>query len=136
MSDGVKHCKGCGFDKDLSEFYKTRSGYQYFCKKCQIRKSSERRKDPEVAEKHRIARKKKHRDMKLKSIEYMGGSCRDCGGIFHPASMEFHHEDPAVKEKSPGNLMQSTWDKLVVELDKCVLLCANCHRRRHYEDSI
>lgn len=71
---------------------------------------------------------------KQKSIEYMGGSCRHCGGTFpgHPEVFEFHHVDPNTKEKGVGNFrMSRSFKKIKEELDKCVMLCANCHRIEH-----
>lgn len=70
---------------------------------------------------------------KLKAIEYKGGKCVDCHGTFHPAVYEFHHLDPTFKDKDPSKVMTLKWEKIVAEIDKCVLLCANCHRIRHHQ---
>lgn len=72
------------------------------------------------------------RDRKLQAINYLGGACVDCGGTFHPAIFEFHHANPVDKIRELSKLLHCSWDKLTVELDKCVLLCANCHRLRHH----
>ena len=87
--------------------------------------------------------KKRLRDFRLKrrekSIKYMGGCCVDCvsrgrDGIFPTIAYDFHHLDPNQKDHSPSNLMtRKDWKYVRVELDKCVLLCANCHRIRHHE---
>ena len=52
---------------------------------------------------------------------------------------DFHHRDPKTKIKNIGELLQSRNSlnmskKLLEELDKCDLLCANCHRRKHHRD--
>lgn len=72
---------------------------------------------------------------KLKAVEYLGGRCNRCGKDWHPAIFEFHHRDPSTKEKDPSKLLHSSWDKVVAELDKCDLLCANCHRLTHHEEN-
>lgn len=77
--------------------------------------------------------KQRHAASKVKAVEYMGGKCLDCSGVFHPTVYDFHHLDPTEKEISPANALQRKWENAVKELDKCVLLCANCHRLRHYQ---
>jgi len=71
------------------------------------------------------------RESKKRGIEYLGGKCFDCHGVFDPAVYDFHHVDPTTKEHEPKNLHSSKWETLRKELDKCVVLCANCHRLRH-----
>lgn len=70
------------------------------------------------------------RDIKKKSIEYKGGCCQHCGYFRYEGALEFHHKDPNVKE---FNICSDNkrWDRLVKELDKCLLLCSNCHREEH-----
>ena len=74
----------------------------------------------------------KKRERKLQAIEYLGGVCKKCGGEFHPAVYEFHHRNPAEKDRDPSKLLQLKWEKVTEELDKCDLLCANCHRIEHH----
>lgn len=71
---------------------------------------------------------------KVRMLEAMGNSCQICGYDKCSAALEFHHIDPSGKEFTFATAMKnpSSWDKLVVELRKCVLLCANCHRELHY----
>ena len=69
---------------------------------------------------------------KLKAIEYLGGKCLHCGIVSeHRGIYDFHHTDPAVKEADPGSMMHYGWERIQKELDKCILLCANCHRIEH-----
>ncbi len=70
---------------------------------------------------------------KLDAIEYKGGVCVDCGQMPHPAAMQFHHLDPGEKDFSWNKGRLKSWGKITKELDKCVLLCANCHTIRHSE---
>jgi hypothetical protein len=71
------------------------------------------------------------RKMKIRSIEYKGGRCSRCGYAKSYAALEFHHIDSTTKafSLSTGNCRR--WEVIKVELDKCVLLCANCHREEH-----
>ncbi len=68
-------------------------------------------------------------------IEYKGGKCMDCKGTFVSALLDFHHRDP--RNKSFGlsfNRMERPIQELKKEADKCDLLCANCHRLRHWKE--
>jgi hypothetical protein len=49
--------------------------------------------------------------------------------------MQFHHEDRAGKEFSISMMMSSSWDRIRRELDKCRLLCSNCHAEMEDEVS-
>ena len=55
--------------------------------------------------------------------------CDDCGGEFHPRVMEFHH----LRDKKflVSNVTMRARKKVLAEIEKCVLLCVNCHRMRH-----
>jgi len=51
----------------------------------------------------------------------------------HPAALDFHHESDD-KEKAVSQMINKCgWEKLMVEIDKCTVLCANCHRKHHFE---
>lgn len=52
----------------------------------------------------------------------------------HIACLEFHHTDPSTKEANIGSKVRS-WStkKLLEEIAKCEILCANCHRKEHYK---
>lgn len=60
----------------------------------------------------------------------MGGKCFDCGLVSAPCVYDFHHENGSDKDASVSRLQ--TWEKIEKELQKCVMLCANCHRLRHH----
>jgi DNA repair exonuclease SbcCD ATPase subunit len=74
------------------------------------------------------------RNNKRKAVEYLGGKCSACSGEFHPAVYDFHHTDPNVKESSVSRLLNSGWEIIKAEIDKCELLCANCHRIQHAKE--
>lgn len=77
--------------------------------------------------------RKLRRENKLKAIEYLGGRCAHCKQIFPTCVYDFHHIDPLTKEKSIGLLLSNNWsEKIIYEIKKCLLLCANCHRILHH----
>lgn len=78
--------------------------------------------------------KEKGRQNKLKAIAYLGGHCTDCGNEFPPYVYDFHHLDPTIKDSTIAQIMGRKWENIVSELDKCVLLCANCHRIRENKE--
>lgn len=52
----------------------------------------------------------------------------------HPACLEFHHINPEEKKFSIARMKDYlSWKSLKTEIAKCRVLCANCHRKEHYE---
>lgn len=74
---------------------------------------------------------KRWRNIKKKAILFMGGCCSKCGYSEHPAALQFHHIDPEEKDVAWNKLRLRSWDKIVLELEKCMILCANCHAVEH-----
>jgi hypothetical protein len=72
------------------------------------------------------------RMLKQKLVECKGGRCVNCGYNKCIAALEFHHKDPSLKEFNINNKGTYTYDKLLKEVDKCTLLCSNCHKELHY----
>ena len=63
-------------------------------------------------------------------VEYKGGKCERCGYNKCIGALEFHHLDPSTKSFSlTGNTFGIERQKK--EADKCILVCANCHREIH-----
>lgn len=72
---------------------------------------------------------KRRRKIKALSIEYKGGKCQSCGYNRCAAALELHHIDAKQKSFGIGHRGYTrSWEKVKAELDKCILLCANCHR--------
>ena len=74
------------------------------------------------------------RKRKLEAINLLGGCCSICKGIFHQSVYDFHHKNPKEKETGISRLLQSyaiEHPKLQQELEKCILICSNCHRELH-----
>lgn len=64
-------------------------------------------------------------------IARRGGKCLRCGEMSPPV-LEFHHYDPSVKQigLKKANLLRD-WDAVLAEVDRCILLCRNCHAEVH-----
>ena len=65
-------------------------------------------------------------DLKLSS------RCVDCGYAEHPAALDFDHRPGTVKsfEISVGIVQHKPWNLVLAEIEKCEVVCANCHRIR------
>ena len=111
-----KFCSKCNEVKSVQEFYfnKTKNLYGQFCKKCHNDYSMSRQKN-----------------VKKQAVEYKGNKCQICLYDKCINALEFHHRDPSEKEFTIAELKNSSFNKLKNELDKCLLVCSNCHREIH-----
>lgn len=68
-------------------------------------------------------------ELKFKAVQYKGGKCEQCGHKGSIACYDFHHTDPSRKLFALGKDPHTrSWERIKEEVDKCQLLCANCHR--------
>ena len=118
-----KRCTRCKKIKKSSSFYKQRQigkngqvweYYDSMCRKCRTIYSRERA-----------------CNQKIKAIKYKGGKCYDCGLIDHPNLYDFHHPSDVKKDFEISKYKYKSSLLFFKEVDKCVLLCCMCHRRRH-----
>lgn len=65
-------------------------------------------------------------------VEYKGGECERCGYKKCIDALDFHHKNPSEKDFTIGGKSWSL-ERLKKEADKCILVCANCHREIHFE---
>ena len=105
-------CKHCG-TTNAEDFFKSNS-MKSCCLKC-----------------HTLHTHQRLRETKVRAIEYLGGKCSKCEIKGIPAIYDFHHKDPKEKNFNWGRKRTTNWDTLKKELDKCILLCSNCHRETH-----
>jgi hypothetical protein len=68
---------------------------------------------------------------KLAAVELGGGKCNRCGWSGDIAAYEFHHSDPSEKKFAIGSAANKSWSVIKKEVEKCELLCSNCHRIEH-----
>lgn len=116
----IKCCR-CNEYKPVSEFYlgrPSKDGKKRFritrCKSCDIQRTTEH-----------------VRKIRQELINYGGGQCKNCGYNKCLQALEFHHRDPSEKELNISRI-RSLNAQTKQELDKCDLLCSNCHREVHY----
>jgi hypothetical protein len=66
------------------------------------------------------------------AVDLFGNKCHDCNGSFPDACYDFHHVS-GDKDDNVKAFLRRSFKAALKELQKCVLLCANCHRVRHYK---
>jgi len=75
---------------------------------------------------------KRRKKIRTDAVSYKGGKCELCGYDRCIDAMEFHHNGSSEKDFSISEKGYTrSWTRVKEELDKCVLLCANCHRELH-----
>ena len=130
--DGKKMCGECKEYKPLSEFEKTKNYFSSKCISCLKLYRSNYKQRPKVKERTRQFQNEEKRlwtlKQKQKAIDYKGGECQICGYSKCSSAFDFHHLNPAEKE---GPVSCRCFDNIKKELDKCVLVCARCHREIH-----
>lgn len=127
-------CSRCHKVLDSSEFFKKASstrGYSYLCKSCSLEYSREHYKSNK---RMYLDKNNRHRHKIRKYIEDFKKThkCAVCGES-RPWCLDFHHKDPSTKNFEIGsNVTTTSLETLKKEIDKCILLCANCHRDLHH----
>lgn len=111
LPEGKKRCLQCSQVKDIADFYDGRQ----ICKECT--KENERN---------------KYHQRKEKVIEYKTNSCCAKCGEKRFYLLDFHHLDPNAKDYTISHNSRIKFENLMKEIDKCILLCSNCHREFHY----
>lgn len=71
---------------------------------------------------------------KKQFVDLLGGRCSKCGYDKCLSALEFHHTDEDAKSFGINRGMTMTLEKIKEELDKCILLCSNCHAEHHWPD--
>lgn len=135
----MKNCSTCGLDKPLEEFSKNPSkkdGLNGKCKLCHsiYRKQhyeNNRQKYIDKAHVNRIKfRKWFNTEIKEKLV------CSLCGEDRYWV-LDFHHRNPEEKDSSVSELILSgSKSKVLKEIEKCDVLCSNCHRDLHHQEKI
>jgi hypothetical protein len=70
--------------------------------------------------------------LKRRVIDFLGGHCLDCGYRECSSALVVHHTDEESKEFEISDSLMWSWSRIEKELLKCILLCANCHNKRHH----
>lgn len=126
----TKICLACGVEKDPSDFYISSRGRK--CKDC-VKTTNKQYRGGKVEEYRAAvyARKVKRR---VAVKEAKDKPCMDCKQRFLPCQMDFDHRDRSTKIANVSRMISNdtSLKLLIVEIKKCDLVCANCHRLREY----
>jgi len=94
--------------------------------------AKEKRKYADRAEYLKKAVDKRRKMIRKMAVEYKGYKCAICGYDKCLQALEFHHIDSNSKDFGiSAKRYTRSWESVKKELDKCILLCANCHRELH-----
>jgi superfamily II DNA helicase RecQ len=133
----MKRCSGCKEYKEESEFNRNASkadGLQPYCRDCRkiaSRKWYEQNTEAQKS-RSRLGKQKQREELReARDARLRLAECADCGEP-DPIVLEFDHINPTNKLDNIGTLISRGVSKKVLEeeLDKCEVVCANCHRRR------
>lgn len=118
----MKTCTKCKRSREADRFgkyYNGRSQTRTICKNC----ANENR-------------RKHHRERRIKAFKHFGEKCADCkikSSSKNYIIFDFHHIDPRNKELSFSESWSVSDTRYWKEINKCVMLCSNCHRLRHWD---
>lgn len=115
---GTRICSKCGLEKDIQEFYFINGKPMYWCKECQ--KNKERN---------------KYQDKVNQINEYKKTLCCKKCGEKRFYLFDFHHRNPEEKDYAISDHSRASLETIKSEIEKCDVLCANCHREWHYLSS-
>ena len=130
----TKICKTCGLEKPIIEFNfkdKKRNKRQAVCKDCQ--RARERELYHTVYKYRNKDNYKSNRKKYREKITIFLNNLKECGCIIcgesDPCCLDFHHLKD--KEFDLAHSKEFSLDRIKKEIEKCIILCANCHRKLH-----
>ena len=144
------HCiNGHEFD-GTERWHRNWKGYQSrVCKICDRERMQRKRENPafkaqEAAkarryrerhpEKYRMAWEKQHEKKRQILLDARIGGCIVCGET-HSACLDFHHRNGKTDKLGDiGRIRRFSTERLLAEIAKCDVLCANCHRKHHWDE--
>ena len=130
-----KFCNKCKQVKPLEDYSKNKlksDGLQTYCKICSRELNVKHyHSSPERRLKLRAASEA----TKLANRSFLHRYKRYCGCVVcnekEPVALDLHHLDPSEKDGDPSNMVLLSRETLKKEVRKCIVLCANCHRKVH-----
>jgi len=135
MNDNNKNkkCTKCKETKPKTEFHKQRTkskdGFKSWCKSCsKVYDSNWFKNNKERKNKISNIRRKKITEEIRKFKQDLGCSVCDEND---PICLELHHLDPSEKEMNISDMKTHSIERIKKEMDKCVVLCSNCHKKVH-----
>lgn len=130
----MKKCTKCKEEKSLGEFNKNKSrsdGHANMCRECWKIYYAEYYKSGK--EKERLARQRKAEKLKVREYiaEVKSVPCMDCGNSYPSYVMDFDHRDPSIKLFTIAKVSSTkSLIRIKEEIEKCDVVCSNCHRLR------
>jgi hypothetical protein len=127
----ARTCAMCGLTKPASDFHRSRTGQFSYCRDCRC--VYDRSYYAERGKPARLERQRVHRDAAREWMDSLkeGRPCADCGRIFAPSIMHWDHLPEYAKVDEIGSMVASLRRARVLdEIAKCELVCANCHVMR------
>lgn len=140
-----KQCSDCKEVKPIIDFGQysaasNGSGLAYYCKLCARIHRKKHRQKTHYKMKNKKDNRLRRYAIKEQAINYMGGQCADCKYLYrkmeNESAFDFHHVNPKEKDFALSAVNSRSFERIKSELDKCVLLCAVCHRIRHQKEGM
>lgn len=130
-----KICSKCKQNLPFSEFPKNKSkkdGYGHYCLECQRKYIRNHYKDNMVYYKEKAKRRSVEGRQWFNELKRTL-KCNRCNEA-HWSCLEFHHQDPTRKDIAISTAVNIGWGqgRILREMDKCEVLCSNCHRKHHF----
>lgn len=123
----MKACKHCGNEFPVDSMKPTK----VYCRERCMRNAHNTRRRPRSSTR-RVAEKRRQIGAIRRNKEYiyqdkMARGCNRCTER-RPSTLDYHHLDRTTKEFTISRLRAVSFERLIKEIKKCVLLCSNCHR--------
>lgn len=139
----MRKCSKCNQEKTSDEFYRRATGnrageYYEKCKECyKIRGRDYYQQNREIQARLALLRKNRRKEERRRFIESLKKDkpCMDCGKNYPPWVMDYDHREGQVKIGSISKMASgntSSFENIKIEIEKCDLVCSNCHRERTY----
>lgn len=135
----MKVCGKCGIEKSEAQFTlhkKEKDGLNCWCRACSREASIQYHNNRFAIVKRRSVKQNRRQRIENNSfiLEYLKTrSCVDCG-LKDVRVLEFHHKNPMDKKYSIGRMRDKSRELIEQEINKCDVVCANCHRIRHLNE--
>jgi len=135
----MQYCSGCQETKPIEDFsWKNKSAgkRQTKCKHCHSKYVASHYQSNKQVYIDRAASSRAQYYKRNRNFlnDYKSNlKCFECGET-HLATLDFHHTDPTGKEFGVANFGGKSITKIKDEIKKCIVLCANCHRKLHWNE--
>ncbi len=130
----MKICRVCKEKKNLCFFSQNKRKNDNLndeCKECQKAYFKEYYKNNKEKHIKRVDKTEKYSRYLLWKYKLEKGCCK-CGYNKCPNALHFHHKDPSIKEYTISQNYHLDWNILLKEIEKCEVICANCHAEEHF----